>query len=160
MRRTLIMRGLALIPVLIISAVWVRSYFTSSFVTWGRRTSTTTTESIRGNIEISRTDLYKGEWPEGWTWGEMEVQLQTMVQFDRIRVRIFQHDLPPSNVFRLLGFGYAVCPFPDDAQEWRVITLPYWFFDVLAALLALYVWRKTRPAPNPATAFPVEIKKD
>jgi len=39
------------------------------------------------------------------------------------------------------------------------VKVPYWFLVAIFGVLLLLAWRKTRPKPNPATAFPVEVKK-
>jgi len=40
-----------------------------------------------------------------------------------------------------------------------IVGVPLWFLTSMLTLTLIYVWRKTRPKPNPATAFPVEIDK-
>jgi predicted small integral membrane protein len=41
----------------------------------------------------------------------------------------------------------------------RQAGIPFWFVTSVLAIALIYVWRKTRPKPNPATAFPIETVK-
>ena len=40
----------------------------------------------------------------------------------------------------------------------REVGVPFWFFTLLITGITSGAWRKTRPKPDPATAFPVELK--
>ena len=45
---------------------------------------------------------------------------------------------------------------------YQLALVPYWLIAfplVVLTFLLFYVWRKSRPKPNPATAFPVEMDK-
>ena len=59
--------------------------------------------------------------------------------------------------------GFHVLHEPDlplpPGRPTRGIQIPLWFASMFSALTLLYAWRKTRPKPNPATAFPVEMDK-
>ena len=53
-----------------------------------------------------------------------------------------------------LGFSYRT---PNPTR--RAIVVPYWFLMLVFSGILWFVGRKTRPKPNPATAFPIEMDK-
>jgi len=64
-----------------------------------------------------------------------------------------------TELFRPSGPSTDAFGMPNStlATLFRLIGIPFWFLTLLAAGFAVWVWRRTRPKPNPATAFPVEI---
>ena len=61
------------------------------------------------------------------------------------------HFLIPNDSHYFLGFGYL------SRSDYHFASIPYWFLIIVFSLALFFVWRKTR-MPNPATAFPVEVK--
>ena len=58
-----------------------------------------------------------------------------------------------------LGFGYASGRVWYPQTNWHGFAIPYWFLIFLFSAIFFLAWRKTRPAPNPKTAFPVEFEQ-
>ena len=61
-------------------------------------------------------------------------------------------------VHGFLGFFY-VNNFDGPEPLLYRLDIPYWFLVLYFSILLVLVYRKTRPKPNPATAFPVEMDK-
>jgi len=58
-----------------------------------------------------------------------------------------------------LGFRWGRDSFNFGAVHVQYyLAIPYWFPLLGSSLLLLGAWRKTRGRPDPATAFPVEIR--
>ena len=53
--------------------------------------------------------------------------------------------------------GFRISHHPQDMGGWYCLSLPYWFLIIVFSLVLFFVWRKTRPKLNPATAFPMEM---
>ena len=62
-----------------------------------------------------------------------------------------------SMVYSFLGF--FISKDRSSSTQLFVVGVPFWFLTILAAVSLFFVWHKTRPKPNPATAFPVETDK-
>ena len=56
------------------------------------------------------------------------------------------------------GLGYFHSPGLTGVEDYE-ISIPYWFPMLLAGGGLLVTWFKTRPKPDPATAFPVQAAK-
>ena len=57
--------------------------------------------------------------------------------------------------FRYFQFGTGHSQF--GTGDLYVLDVPYWLLIVVFSTVLFFVWRKTRPKPNPKTAFPVEV---
>jgi len=55
----------------------------------------------------------------------------------------------------VLGFGHGRAL--GDGVSNTFVAVPYWYIILIFFGLLFFVWRKTRPKINPATAFPVEL---
>lgn len=67
--------------------------------------------------------------------------------------------------FSLMGFSYdhvRQSRAPGPPRLLLTVTVPFWFLLLVSGLALHWAWRKTRPQPSPATAFPVEpvVKHD
>lgn len=57
---------------------------------------------------------------------------------------------------RYAAFGFSVVhDAVKDVYDFWIVTIPLWFLSLLATLLLMLVWRKTRPKYT-GTGFPVE----
>ena len=75
---------------------------------------------------------------DGWEWSRSAVPAALLLSHDRGGVLT-------------LGFGMV------DTEFYSSVTIPYWFLILLNSVVLFFVWRKTRPAHNPKTAFPVDL---
>jgi len=140
MFRRWLLRGLAILFVVACPAAWVRSYFfeTSLFFTYGHQCLGIFTD--RGLLYMCRNDDY-GPY-QGFAAYDNYVD-ETHSELDR----------PSAHYF--LGFLYDNMRNPLRTY---IVGVPFWFLTVVTVLVLFYVWRRTRHKPNPATAFPVEMK--
>jgi hypothetical protein len=147
-RRRLI-RGLAILLVVACAAAWVRSYHSAAFIILKTRDSVLRFESLRGKICLAHHKNYLHE--PGWQFGDDDSD------FRRYFPQFETEDR--SHVLRASGFSYGRFFFRGgEPNMYAGFGVPYWFINSFGILIGLLVWRKTR-TPNPATAFPVETKK-
>jgi len=134
MKRCWIIRGVFLALLLLCVGAWVWTHRSGMSLGWGGR-FTGMVVSERGELCLMRFD-------------------DTSLPFGGI---IFQRT-GIMGLFGNMGNGFLGFMWGNEqGQSW--IALPFWFLTSVLALILIYVWRKTRPKPNPATAFPVETGK-
>ena len=80
-----------------------------------------------------------GRWLRGWSYFASPQSLNFFIPI-----------LSP-DYRRYFGFGTY---FGADESGFAG---PYWFLILFFSAPLYFVWRKTRPQPNPRTAFPVEV---
>lgn len=147
MKRWLI-RSLALVFVLACSVVWVRSFYIGTDIYYATQLKRADLCSQRGKLYLS------------YIWSDQIGSIFTT----KSPMGIDEYTLDKSITFtdglydhHFLDFTFGFGP-EDFGTTISYFVVPFWFLDSAAILISLFVWRKTR-APNPAIAFPVEIKK-
>jgi hypothetical protein len=148
MTRRWLIRSFTLLLILAVSAAWGRSYFKFGYANDSDDHTSTFLQSDRGRLcFIHLRDIHSYA-VRGFQWGESDsFYLARLEWVERIE---------PDLVHRALGFAYGKPNIAAASPQCIVFAAPYWFVDGAAILIGVYAWRKTRPRPNPATAFPVE----
>jgi hypothetical protein len=144
MFRRWIIRSIFILLVVAVSAMWVRSWYFADNIDHLTRDGL-----LRCNSEWGRLSLYhsSGPFEYGFGWYYF-CDISYNREIDGLDLATFHH---------LAGFEYGIATL--GFHRATRIKMPYWFIDSVAGLIGLYAWWKTRPKPNPATAFPVEARK-
>jgi hypothetical protein len=143
-------RTFALLLVVAVSAMWVRSYYVSTFVTRTANGIAIHLQSARGAVYLLKArDLPSvAEWHFGD--GDFE-KVNDPTSWEAVSGSYFPHLL---GIHHLFGFTFGRV----TTARFLEFAIPYWFIDSACILIGLYVWRKTRPKPNPVMAFPVVVE--
>ena len=138
MKRRWLIRTIFMLPILLCIVGWGWSTTQEGWITYNCADHRVICYTSWGTVGVETSSNHTWTMRDGW-------QCEVMA-LDKIR-------LLPTNGF--LGFDY--CYGESRSEIYRnYIEVSYWFLIVVFSLALLYVWRKTRPKPNPATAFPVE----
>ena len=69
---------------------------------------------------------------------------------------ILSSEFMESKPYLGFAYNYRESPSRGHVYEYRALAIPIWFPLSMATASFLLVFRKTRPKPNPKTAFPIE----
>ena len=148
MVRRWIIRGLFMLPVLLCVGGWVWSGFYQAGIWYWHAEKGLAVCTESGIVEVD-----VGTWN-----GKLTGRHYYVDRYPNARL------YPLDSHHRFLGFGcyqldtdVGIDKSPSPLL-WGV-SIPYWFLVFISAVLLWLVWRKTRPKPDPRTAFPVELAK-
>ena len=144
--RRWIYRSLCLVLLLLCLGGWVASYTFTPVVAYQ-----TKHQFLNGYIDSGSLFIQ-------WNTTTIEETGKLGVDF-QIHLESEETDETLNQFSHALGFHGGTVIFRSSVGRWRIrlIGIPFWFLTLLASAITFWVWRKTRPKPNPSTAFPVEI---
>jgi len=144
MIRRWIYRSLCLGLLLLCGGGWLASHAYSYCLTYSTKHQWLYTQIVGGSL-CAGWDTYSDQ-ISAWPFGLSFYTHRADDNYDHDYINTRSH---------ALGF-YANMQTSSSRQSWAV-GIPFWFLTLLASAITCWVWRKTRPKPNPATAFPIEI---
>ena len=167
MLRCWIIRCMFMLPVLLCVVGWVWSGTHLAGIGYWRDYHATNLNIEKGGISIEQHEILAGSQKDGWSCGvrsiirdgsefSEEPTYWPRVGEDRTFTRFFfAREVGGCETFTtIVGFELDRS---FGGPPWFSFFVPFWFPILVFASVLIFVWRKTRPEPNPKMAFPVEV---
>ena len=140
-----LLRGVFLLPLLLAAAGWLWSGTHRSHVGYVHEERVVWCGSGSGvlGVELGWDHAMDPALPNGWYGGTRPID----------PARYWPEARPNS----WLGFGFAHFSVRDPDLDQYVVVVPYWFVLLASAGVFMWVWRRTRPRPELAQGFEVQL---
>ena len=139
-RRRLI-RALFLLPILLCLAGWVWSATHSSFISYAHDERWMVLELRNGGVSMN------------WAWNDARAPRNGWDS--DVLLQAHPRYWPAQSPYL---FGFHIDRVADPLGYQYVLAVPFWFPLLLSCALSFLTYRKTRPKPQPQSAFPVEVR--